>query len=68
MWGGNERQQLYLISGYGDDEDAAAHDVVRLTDDDNAIHRFGAFSQDGGQIAYTSNARNQIDFDPIGWI
>ncbi len=62
--GGNERQQLYLISGFGADGDAVPHTVTRVTSDDRAIHRFGAFSQDGGQIVYTSNARNQIDFDP----
>lgn len=58
--GGNERQQLYLVTGYGN----GAHDVRRLTSDDRAIHRFGAFSSDGRQIAYTSNARNHVDFDP----
>jgi len=57
---GNERQQFYLVTGYGD----GAHDVRRLTNDDRAIHRFGVFSSDGGQIVYTSNARNHVDFDP----
>ncbi|MCB0044877.1 MAG: S9 family peptidase [Caldilineaceae bacterium] len=60
--GGNERQQLYLITGFGGD----GHDVRRLTPDDEAIHRFGAFSRDGRQIVYTSNARSSRDFDP--WI
>ncbi|MFZ1754791.1 MAG: S9 family peptidase [Caldilineaceae bacterium] len=58
--GGNERQQFYLISGYGG---AGGHDVRRLTVDDNAIHRFGGFSADGRRILYAANARNGVDFD-----
>ncbi|MEM7134734.1 MAG: S9 family peptidase [Chloroflexota bacterium] len=74
--GGNERQQLYLISNYGArDVDRAdgnhaenalgleGHDVRRLTSNDDAIHRFGAWSKDGSQIVYTSNERNNVDFD-----
>ena len=61
--GGNERQQLYLVTGFGAD----SHDVIRLTADDEAVHRFGAFSRDGRQIVYTSNARNPADFDPY-WL
>jgi len=62
--GGDERQQFYLITGFGDDGDGGAHEVRRLTDDGDAIHRFGAFSSCGEQIVYTSNARNHVDFDP----
>lgn len=61
---GNERQQFYLVSNYG--ADAAGHEghsVRRLTQDDAAIHTFGVWSQDGQAILYTSNARNQVDFD-----
>ncbi len=58
--GGNERQQFYLISGYGGD---GGHDVRRLTSDDNAIHRFGGFSGDGQRILYAANGRNGVDFD-----
>jgi len=58
--GGNERQQFYLISGYGGD---GGHDIYRLTDDDNAIHRFGGFSADGQRILYMTNGRNGVDFD-----
>lgn len=58
--GGNERQQFYLISGYGGD---GGHDVRRLTRDDNAIHRFGGFSGDGQRILYAANGRNGVDFD-----
>ncbi|MEZ4658813.1 MAG: S9 family peptidase [Caldilineaceae bacterium] len=62
--GGNERQQFYLISNFGVYETGEQnHDVRRLTDNDAAIHRFGAWSKDGAQILYTSNARNNVDFD-----
>jgi len=57
--GGNERQQFYLITQEGTD----SHDVRRLTTNDEAIHRFGMWSQDGQQVVYTSNARNGVDFD-----
>jgi len=62
--GGNERQQFYLISNYGVDANGHfAHDVRKLTTNDAAIHRFGVWSKDGQQIYYTSNARNNVDFD-----
>lgn len=62
--GGNERQQFYLISNYGVDANGHfAHDVRKLTTNDDAIHRFGVWSKDGQQIYYTSNARNNVDFD-----
>lgn len=62
--GGNEKQQLYLISNYGDDATGReSHDVRRLTNADDAIHRFGAWSKDGTQIVYASNVRNNVDFD-----
>ena len=62
--GGNERQQFYLISNFGFDANGAeAHEVRRLTPDGQAIHHFGAWSKDGARIVYTSNARNQVDFD-----
>ncbi len=65
--GGNERQQLYLITvdrpaAQGDSN--SAHNVRRLTTDDEAIHRFGAFSANGREIVYTANVRNGTDFDP----
>ena len=63
-YAGNERQQLYLISNYGAGADAAGgHAVRRLTQNDAAIHAFGAWSADGQEILYTSNARNDVDFD-----
>ncbi|GAB4563273.1 MAG: S9 family peptidase [Anaerolineae bacterium] len=58
--GGNERQQFYLITGFGGDE---GHEVHRLTTNDDAIHRFGAFSPDGQRVLYTCNERNGVDFD-----
>lgn len=58
--GGNERQQFYLLSGYGG---AGGHAVRRLTSDDQAIHRFGGFSRDGRRILYAANGRNGVDFD-----
>ena len=62
--GGNERQQLYLVSNGGNAPDGArAHDVRRLTHNDEAIHLFGAWSSDGRRIVYTCNQRNQVDFD-----
>lgn len=62
--GGNERQQLYLITGYGSETDDEGHEVRRLTSNGDAIHRFGAWSADGRRLVYTSNARNGLDFDP----
>ena len=62
--GGNERQQFYLISNFGlNDQGQPVYDVRRLTKDDTAIHRFGAWSRDGRRLAFTSNARNGVDFD-----
>lgn len=61
---GNERQQFYLVSNFGVDLDGSeAHDVRRLTTDDDAIHRFGAWHRNGYEIMYTSNARNGVHFD-----
>lgn len=62
--GGNERQQFYLISNFGvDAAGQESHNVRRLTSNDQAIHRFGAWSREGQQFYYTSNARNNVDFD-----
>ncbi len=54
--GGNERSQLYQVNPYGGE-------WVRLTDDDNAIYRFGCWAADGARFAYASNTRNRVDFD-----
>lgn len=62
--GGNERQQFYLISNFGADQEGnEAHAIRRLTSDDEAIHRFGAWNKEGTKVVYTSNARNSVDFD-----
>lgn len=61
---GNERQQFYLVSNYGANvAGREGHEVRRLTTNADAIHTFGAWSQDGQTIVYTSNARNNVDFD-----
>ena len=62
--GGNERQQFYLITNYGNNHSGArTHEVRRLTGNDDAIHVFGAWSGDGQEIVYTCNQRNNVDFD-----
>jgi dipeptidyl aminopeptidase/acylaminoacyl peptidase len=53
--GGDERQQLWLLSSEGQ--------ATALTSDPSVIHSFGAFSPDGRQFAYASNARHQVHFD-----
>jgi dipeptidyl aminopeptidase/acylaminoacyl peptidase len=61
---GNELQQFYLVSNYGVNADGReGHTVRPLTQNADAIHTFGVWSQDGQTILYTSNARNDIDFD-----
>jgi dipeptidyl aminopeptidase/acylaminoacyl peptidase len=54
--GGNERFQLYLLN-------LASGETERLTNNDAAIYRFGAWSYDGKSITYSSNVRNGTDFD-----
>jgi dipeptidyl aminopeptidase/acylaminoacyl peptidase len=54
--GGNERYQLFFVS-----DDGA--EVRRLTQDDQAIHHFGAWSHEGDRVAYVSNAQNSVHFD-----
>ena len=61
---GNERQQFYLITNAGSDVTGnETHDVRKLTSNDQAIHHFGSWSADGMAIFYTSNTRNNVDFD-----
>lgn len=57
--GGNERQQIFTISGDG-------AEPFRLTHDDNAIHDPGTMNSDGSYILYRSNARNESTFDVLG--
>ncbi len=62
--GGNERYQFHLVTNFGVDADGhETHTVRQLTSNADAIHSFGAWSDDGQEIVYTSNARNGIDFD-----
>ncbi len=53
--GGNERQQLWSISG--------ASDLRRLTNDNSAIHEPGTLSKDGRYVYFRSNARDEKTFD-----
>lgn len=54
--GGNERAQLFLLSGDG-------HHLRQLTDAPQAIHQFGGWSHDGTKIAYAGNVRAPSVFD-----
>ncbi len=54
--GGNERDQLYLLSA-----DGAA--FTALTSQPETIHRFGGWSPDGSRIIYSSNERDSRYFD-----
>jgi len=58
--GGNERTQLFLLSGSGE-----AREERDLTGAPEAIHYFGDFSpaNAGPRIAYTATRRNGTDFD-----
>jgi dipeptidyl aminopeptidase/acylaminoacyl peptidase len=54
--GGNERDQLYLLSA-----DGAV--FTALTSQPETIHRFGGWSLDGSRIIYSSNERDSRYFD-----
>ena len=54
--GGNERLQLYLLSGDGSL-------VQPLTAEPDVIHTWGGWSPDGRQIAFASNSRDRSYFD-----
>jgi dipeptidyl aminopeptidase/acylaminoacyl peptidase len=53
--GGNERQQLWTV--------APSETPRAVTADSTVIHSLGAFSSDGRQLAFASNARAQHVFD-----
>ncbi|MHB1986953.1 MAG: S9 family peptidase [Acidimicrobiales bacterium] len=60
--GGNERHQLYLL----DAEDPPGSEVSQLRSIANSpehVHRILGVRPDGGQLAFSSNKRNGIDFD-----
>ncbi|MCB9366658.1 MAG: S9 family peptidase [Calditrichaeota bacterium] len=55
--GGSERSKLYML-------DPNVSPLMPLTPtEDDAIYRFGCWSQDGTKLSYVSNARNGVDFD-----
>ncbi len=54
--GGNERTQLYRV-------DATGENVVNLTDEPDAKHRWGGWSHDGERFAFASNRRDERVFD-----
>jgi dipeptidyl aminopeptidase/acylaminoacyl peptidase len=54
--GGNEHDQLYLLSGDGTL-------FTPLTFQPETIHRFGGWSPDGARIIYSSNERDRRYFD-----
>jgi dipeptidyl aminopeptidase/acylaminoacyl peptidase len=54
--GGNENTQLYLM-------DMQDYVERKLTDDDGAMHIFGAWSPNGKHIAFSANRRNRGRYD-----
>ena len=54
--GGNERNQLYLLSADG-------AEFTALTSQLETIHSFGGWSPDGSRILYSSNERDNRYFD-----
>lgn len=54
--GGNEKTQFFIFN-------IASKSVHPVTNQPEAIHRFGAWSYDGKFITYSSNVRNGTDFD-----
>ncbi len=54
--GGNEHEQLYLLSSDGAEGRA-------LTDVPAAIHTFGGWSRDSRSVAFAANRRNAAHFD-----
>lgn len=55
--GGDERQQLWLLTPEGA--------ATALTNAPDVIHLFGAISPDGRQFAFASNARDAFFFDVL---
>ncbi|MFN8440245.1 MAG: S9 family peptidase [Caldilineaceae bacterium] len=62
--GGNENQQFYRIQiDKGANSSQLQHSIQRITQRDDVIYRFGAWSADGSQLVYTCNERSPRDFD-----
>ncbi len=54
--GGSERHQLWIL-------DARTLETSKLSEFDDRIYNFGAFSPDGSEICYASNERDEKFFD-----
>jgi len=64
--GGNERNQLYMLTGTAGNTDHGLGDGWDSTDisrDPKAIHSFGGFSHDGKSIAFSANRTDASRFD-----
>jgi dipeptidyl aminopeptidase/acylaminoacyl peptidase len=63
--GGNERTQLYRLFGVGDTEHGIGDgwDFENLSNQPNAIHSFGGWSNDGTRIAFSANRDDPSRFD-----
>lgn len=64
--GGNEKTQLYLLTGVGPGTDHGLGEgwfTEELTAQPDAVHQFGGWSHDGKQIAFSSNRENKSRFD-----
>lgn len=53
---GNENTQLYLYS-------LETKQIKEVTNNPKVRHNFGSWSRDGGYLSYSSNERNETDFD-----
>lgn len=54
--GGSEKSKLYLLN-------PGQSPLVPLVQEDEAIYRFGSWSNDGSVFCYATNKRNGVDFD-----
>lgn len=61
--GGNERYQLYLGEPDPAEPYTSTDGLDVVVEDPDHIHRPGGVSRDGRLVAYSTNARNGVDFD-----